>query len=565
MRVIRPLIKFMLPHWKLVTLGLLLAFLTMASNMGLLITAAYLLSWAALRPPILELMTLVAGVRFFGLSRAAFRYGERYVTHRATLTILERIRILLYNSLAGQSPGQLMNHHSGRLLSRIVGDVETLKDIYLRILIPPATAFLIFLVTVVFLSRFHWVLVLGFTLFYGLAALVTPLLIKGLTKRRKKVEKTREDLNMLLVDSLKGLTEITAFNQAQRQIHRLAGTGNSFTDLQRRLQARESLTGALTQLAANLALLTTLWLAVALTSAGKLPGIWIAALALGVLASFEAIQGPAQVIPDLKSYLQAGQKVIGLINTPSLAPRPTKMEPGIEGVPQDYSIKVTGLSFGYPGSSQLVLRDINFHLPSGGKLIIAGPSGGGKSTLVQILLGFWPYKEGSILIGGRELNTFTEAALWSAMGLVSRETYLFNATVKENLLLAKPSANEAELTEAAQKVHLMPHLKNMPQGWDTKVGEGGWKLSGGQRQLLSLARMFLKNPPILILDEATEGLDPVTEKQVLAAMEEVMTGRTTIMVTHRQIHVHDGSTLSIHLLPAGKHRLKLKINKWGQW
>lgn len=136
-------------------------------------------------------------------------------------------------------------------------------------------------------------------------------------------------------------------------------------------------------------------------------------------------------------------------------------------------------------------------------------------------------------IGDKELNSLPEETLWSTVGLVSRQTYLFNATIRENLLLAKPDASEAELLQAVEKVHLQPHLEALPEGLDTVIGEGGWKLSGGQRQLVALARIFLKNPSILVLDEATEGLDPITEGQVLAAIRQLMEGRTTIMITHR--------------------------------
>ena len=535
MRVLKRLVKLMLPYRYLMTLGLILSFLTVGSNMGLLITSAYLISWSALQPPILDLMVLVAGVRFFGISRAAFRYGERYVTHRATLSILGKMRVWIYHSLAAQSPGKLLSYHSGQLLSRLVNDVEALKEIYLRVLLPPLTALLIGLAAMVFLGRFHRSLVLAFVLFYARAAVGVPWLVRRLTGWKEKLERAREELNGLLVDSMKGLTEITAFNREKTLIDKATGRSNAFVRLQARMNARNALTGTLTQLLANLAMLVTLTLSIYLVSAGQLQGIWVAALTMGVLAAFEAVHGLSQFIPNLEESLAAGERVLSLVDDPQMLNRP-------DGDHQSWKtgeVTVRNLTFTYPTSHLPALKEIDFHLPAGGRLAIVGPSGAGKSTVAQLLLGFWDYHEGSIQLGGEELKRFSEDTLWSIIGMVSRQTYLFNATVRENLLLAKPGATEDELLEAAERVQLLPHLASLPQGWDTVIGEGGWKLSGGQRQLVALARTFLRNPAILVLDEATEGLDPITEKEVLAAIKQLMEGRTTIMITHRLTGLED--------------------------
>lgn len=530
MVVLKRLIKLMLPYWKPMIGGVILAFLTIGSNMGLLITAAYLLSWSALQPPVLHLMTLVAGVRFFGLSRGAFRYGERYVTHRAALSILGEIRSWIYNSLEALSPGQLLSYHSGQLLSRLVSDVEVLKEVYLRVLLPPLTALLVFVATTIFLGSFHWSLAIAFAIFYALAAIGIPWAIKHLVRGKEQLGLAREELNTILVDSLKGLTEIATYGMADDQKQKAAGKGSSFALLQGEVQVRNALAGSLSQLIGHLAMFSVLCISIILVTAGHLQGVWIAALALGVLASFEAIHGLTQVIPNLEDTLAAGERVLELVDMPSLVTRPLD---DTDTVLKDYSVLVKGLSFSYPGSSELILRDINFQVGPGGRMAVVGPSGAGKSTMAQLLLGFWNYNQGSILIAGKELNSYSEASLWSTVALVSRQTYLFNATIKENLLLAKPDASHEELMDAANKTQLLSHIKDFPDGFNTMVGEGGWKLSGGQRQLLALTRTFLQNPPVLVLDEATEGLDPITENQVLAAIQSLMADRTTIMITHR--------------------------------
>lgn len=537
MKTILRLAKLMLPYWNLIALGVILAFLTIASNMGLLIASAFLLSWSALKPAVMDLMKLIASVRFFGLSRSVFRYGERYITHQAALAILGKIRNWVYLALASLSPGQLQSYHSGQLLSRLVADVEKLQEIYLRVLLPPLVALLVFIATLIFLLQFHWSLAIVFTFLYFLAALGIPLLIKRFTKSKKDLTNAKEMLNIYLTDSIKGLTEITAFRRANDIIEKTAGQENKLTHWQNRLASRNALSGTLTQLFSHLAMFSTLFLSVYLVSKGELRGIWIAPLALGVLASFEAVQNLAHITPNLEDTVSAGKRVLEIVDTSPAIFRPPLEDNWPPLV--NYNLVVKNLAFTYPGSYQPALNEISFSLPYGNKIGIVGKSGSGKSTLAQLLLGFWHYEEGSITIGERELNSFPAEFLWSTLGIVSRQTYLFNATIRENILLAKPDATEAELLKAVASAQLLPHLDKLPQGIDTKIGEDGWKLSGGQRQLVALARIFLSNPPILILDEATEGLDPITEQEVLKAIKELMANRSTIMITHRTIGLEE--------------------------
>lgn len=537
MKTLLRLAKIMLPYWKPMAIGIFLAFLTIGSNMGLLIASTFLLSWSALKPAVMDLMKLIATVRFFGLSRSAFRYGERYMTHQAALAVLGDIRNWVYASLAALSPGQLQGFHSGQLLSRLVADVEQLQEIYIRVLLPPLTVLLVFIATIIFLGQFHWSLPVTFAVFYISAAVGIPFLVRQLTKSKKELANAKELLNTRLADSIKGLTDITTFNRALDTIEAAAGQDNNLTRWQNRLARRNALTGTLTQLTSHLAMGAVLLLAIMLASKGEIKGIWVASLSLGVLASFEAVHNLAKTIPNMEDSISTGERVLELIDTPPIITRPPLQEPWTP-LP-DYKLEIKNLSFTYPGSDQPILKEINLSLSPGGKIAIVGPSGAGKSALAQLLLGFWSYEKGSITIGGREINSFPEEVLWSTLGLVSRQTYLFNASIRENLLLAKPNAKEEELWAAAERVGLLPHLEKLPAGLDTVIGEGGWKLSGGQRQLVALTRMFLSNPPILVLDEATEGLDPITEREVLAAVKELMQHRSTIMITHRLIGLEE--------------------------
>lgn len=197
-------------------------------------------------------------------------------------------------------------------------------------------------------------------------------------------------------------------------------------------------------------------------------------------------------------------------------------------------------------------------------MALVGPSGAGKSTIVNLLLRFWDYREGVIYLGGHELKRYSPEDLRRLLGVVTQHTHLFNATIRENLLLARPGASEEELIAAARRARIHDFIQTLPRGYDTCVGEGGFKLSGGQRQRLAIARVLLKNAPILVLDEATAGLDPVTEREVMDAVYSLMQGRTTLVITHRlvglevmdEILVLDGG----RVVERGRHEDLLRHN-----
>ncbi|MCL5289727.1 MAG: thiol reductant ABC exporter subunit CydC [Bacillota bacterium] len=530
MKTFLRLLRLMAPHWEMALLAVLLGFCTIGSNVGLLAASAYLIAWAALHPPILDLMTVTASVRFFGISRAVFRYLERYFSHDVTFRLLSRIRVWFYQHLEPLAPAGLMKYRSGDLLSRIVADVETLKNFYLRILSPPLVALLILALVFTLLARFEMSLAYTLLFFFLLAGLAAPLGIKVLGSRLgQQTVEVRARLHAHLVDSIQGMTEIVAFGQEDRQQTLVNHVSKQLLGLQGKMSVISGLSSSLTGLSMNLAMWTVLVLAIPLVDSGQIKGIYLAMLALATLSSFEAVAPLPLTFPYLAESLAAARRLFEISDA-----RPEVQDAGsLIGKPDRYNLEVTGVSFRYDDESSWVLKDLDFNLPQGGRVAVVGPSGAGKSTLVNLLLRFWEYHQGSIRLGGRELKAYNQEEIRHLIGVVTQRTHLFNATVRENLLLAKPDATQEEMIRAAKGARIHAFIESLPQGYDTYIGEGGFKLSGGQRQRLSIARALLKNAPILILDEATAGLDAVTEKEIMEDIYNLMKGRTTLVITHR--------------------------------
>jgi thiol reductant ABC exporter CydC subunit len=511
-------------------LATLLGLATVGSGIGLMTTAAYLIAAAALGPSIAELQVAIVGVRFFGIARGVARYLERYVSHDVTFRLLARIRTWFYGRLEPLAPARLMAFRSGDLLARIVADVETLENFYLRVLAPPAVALLTALLVAALLGSFDLRLaavLLGFLLLAGGAL---PLAVRALGRVvGEKLVQVRADLNAQLVDGIQGVADLLAFGAGQRHLLHLQGTSQALGELQGRMARLGGFQGALTGLLMNLATITVVAVAIPLVRTGQLDGVYLALLAVAAISSFEAVLPLPQAFQYLDNSLAAARRLFEIVDAepvvvdaPHAAPPPARLDLVFQDVRAAYE----------PGGP-LALDGIDFCLPQGGRLAVVGPSGAGKSTLIRVLLRFWDYEAGHVLLGGRELRAYSQEDLRSRIAFVSQRTHLFNATVRENLLLARPGASEADVRRAAEQAGIHEFVARLPEGYDTWIGEQGLRLSGGERQRLAIARAILKDAPILLLDEPTANLDALTERQVLAELQALMAGRTTLMVTHR--------------------------------
>jgi thiol reductant ABC exporter CydC subunit len=524
------LFRFLAPFIGSASLAVLLGFATIASSVGLMATSAYIIAAAALQPSIAALQVAIVGVRFFGLARGVFRYLERYLSHQVTFHLLARLRVWFYEAIEPLAPARLHPYHSGDLLTRLAADIETLQHFYIRVIAPPLVAGLTALLLGAWLSAYDLRLALTGLLFLALVGLGLPLFMQRLSRGigRQSIA-ARAELNIALVDAIQGLADLLLAGREDDQQRRVARLSQELLTLQERLAWLTGLHNALAGLLINGSTLAILLLAVPLVSQGQLDGLYLDVLVLGVVASFEAVLPLPEAFHYLESSLAAGRRLFEMAEA-----RPAVDETGpVSPAPQDYSLAVTNLKFRYNDTEPFVLNGFSFHLPQGGRLALVGPSGAGKSTLINLLARFWDYQAGQIRLGGYDLRDYRPADARRLMSVVSQRTQLFNGTIRENLLVARPEAAQEQLIEAARQAQIHDFIQSLPHSYETWVGEQGLRLSGGERQRIAIARAILRDAPILILDEPTANLDALVEQELLLAIHTLMAGRTTLLATHR--------------------------------
>ncbi|GCF07201.1 thiol reductant ABC exporter subunit CydC [Dictyobacter arantiisoli] len=573
---LRRLISLALPIRNWMLLAALLGSLTVLSGIGLLTTSAYLISGAALHPSVAVLQVAIVGVRFFGISRGVFRYLERLVSHRATFRLLSRLRVWFYSALEPLIPARLLEQQdgqqrelrSGDILRRAVSDIDTLQNFYIRVLAPPLVAVIIGIVMWIFFGFFGAVFGLIFIAFYLISAVVIPWLSHLLGQRvNRETVSTQAELEAQLVDSVQGIADLVAFGQEERQEQQIQLLNKKMRRLQTTNSYVSGMQGTLTNLIMNLSAWTMLIVAIPYVMRGQLDGILLAVLVLGALASFESVLPLAGAFQQLGGSLEAARRLFEVVDAKPAVQNPSIPSP----TPANHTIEAQHLNFRYAPAESHVLQDINFTLPQGKCIAIVGPSGSGKSTLAHLLLRFWDYQEGQISLGEHPLHDYQQDDLYSLVSVVEQDTHLFNTTIRENLLIARKGATEEEMIAAAKQAQLHDFVQTLPAGYDTQVGEQGLRLSGGERQRVAIARAFLKDTPILILDEPTVNLDAITERAVLDAIKALRQSRTTFLVTHRLVEMDIADEILVlqagHIAERGTHTALLQKEGlyWRMW
>ncbi|MFD3927908.1 thiol reductant ABC exporter subunit CydD [Streptomyces sp. NPDC058614] len=512
-------------------LALLLGSLALGSAVGLMATSGWLISRASEQPPVMYLMVAVTATRAFGIGRAVFRYTERLVSHDAVLRMLADTRVAVYRRLERLAPAGLRTTRRGDLLSRLVADVDAVQDYWLRWLLPVGAAVLVSAGSVGFTA---WLLPeAGAVLAVGLlAAGVGVPLVTGAVARRaeRRLAPARGVLATRVADLLTGTAELTVAGALPARTAETRRADSVLTRIASRAATATALGDGLTALVSGLTVAAAALVGAQAVATGRLSGVAMAVVVLTPLAAFEAVLGLPLAVQHRQRVRKSAERVYEVLDAPDPVREP---EDPAQAPASAFPLVLKGLGARHTGQDRDALAGFDLTLEQGRRVAVVGSSGAGKTTLAQVLLRFLDAGTGSYTLGGVDACEMDGDAVRRLVGLCAQDAHLFDSSVRENLLLARKDATEAELRDALGRARLLDWADGLPDGLDTLIGEHGARLSGGQRQRLALARALLADFPVLVLDEPAEHLDLPTADALTADLVAATEGRTTLLITHR--------------------------------
>lgn len=551
MRVLLPFLKLFKRQWLMMAVGLLLSITTLMAGIGLLSLSGWFLSATAVAgltvatAQAFNYFTPAGGVRFLSIARTASRYGERLATHEATFKLLTELRSWTWRRLLPLTPADMQGLRHGDLLNRLVADIDTLDHLYLRLLTPMAASLLMIGALYLFLGWIDADLAVALCSVLLLIWLVLPVIFYYLGRQpgRAMVESKRQ-YRVQLLQYIEGNAELTLFGALPRFRSQLDAAELAIFSSQSRMNQVTALSQALLVLCHGAAVVMMLYLASFGVGQHTPPGPMLAMVVFMTLATIEMLMPITTAFQHLSACVQAAERVTAVVDKQSQV----QFNASATHEVTRGDIQVSNINFGYQ-AGKAVLNDLSMTIAAGEKVALLGQTGCGKSSLLSLLTREWQAQRGDICLDGRTISEYSEAALRASTTVISQRIYLFAGTLRDNLTLAQfdtgvrddmkrkqriaaREANDAKLIAVLAQVG----LGNLTQGdrpLDNWIGEGGRQLSGGEARRIGVARALLRDTPILLLDEPTEGLDKRTEREILATIFEFAKHKTVLMICHR--------------------------------
>ena len=476
----------------------------------------------------LSLKYIFACVLVFAVLRAVLRYAEQSCNHYIAFKLLALIRDKVFLALRKLCPAKLEGRDKGNLISVITSDIELLEVFYAHTISPAAIAFFYTAVMCLFIGSFHPALGILALLAYLAVGVAVPIIISKLSGRDGMEFRTGSgDLSGFVLDSLRGLSETIQYGRGRERLMQMKERTDALSETERRLKRTAGRNMAVTNTVILISDLCMLSASAMLYQKAEVDFVGVLVPVFALFSSF----GPAVALANLGSTLQntfaAGNRVLDILDeTPAVEEVAGRKKTVFEGA----AAKKVSFSYG----AESILDGVSLEIPKGKIVGIVGKSGSGKSTLLKLFMRFWDVGNGRVEISGRDIAGINTADLRDMESFMTQETHLFHDSIRSNLRIARLDATDAEIEAACRKASIHDFIMGLPQGYDTPVGELGDTLSGGERQRLGLARAFLHDAPLLLLDEPTSNLDSLNEAVILKSLWEGQEGKTALLVSHRQ-------------------------------
>ena len=540
---------------------------SVASSIGLLTVSAYLISSAALRPPLLDLTVAIVGVRFFGIARAVFRYLERLVSHDLSLDLLADLRSRIARAIHRLGPAGVASFRAGDLVGRTLDDVDEIQHVFVRVIAPPLIA-----IVVAVLTLFLAVLWLP----ASVPTILIPLVVAGVlvpwvTQRAgntsgRAVAGERGQLIGRTVETIEGAQAIVALGEEDRMLAAADEAAASMAAAERRTAWLHGFGDAIILALVGIALVGTLWVAAAAVEVGSLDGVMVAVLAMLAITPFEAVAPLPSAFERLGRSLGAADRLFEVIEAESPTSPPEHPVP----IPPNATLRVQGAVV-TATSGQRILGPIDLTVWPGARIGIVGETGAGKTTLAHVMCRFRDPNEGVVSLGGVDLRDVDPDGLRAVVGYEDDRAFLFRGSIAGNVRIGDRDASNDDVSAALARAGCGEWIDELPDGLDSDVGEGGEFVSGGQRRRLALARALLADFPILVLDEPISGLDPVTADAVMDDLLDAGRDRSLVLITHRPVGLDRMDEIVVmgdgKIQARGTHEELLKTNERyaGMW
>lgn len=557
-KYIRPFIK----QYKWFMLAtVFLGFLTFLTASMLTFTSGFLITRAAEAPyNILMLYVPIVLVRAFGIARPVVRYMERLVGHNTVLKILADMRVRLYDALEPQALFIRSRFQTGDLVGTLADDIEHLQDAYIRTIFPTIVALFLFVFSVTSLAIFDPFFALWIAVCLAVIIVVYPLLsLYFLKKRQIQVKEKRNRLYQMFTDAVLGISDWMISGNKERFIFQFMKESRETNKIEKKLADwNHARTFQLQVISGLILIFVGIWAGFEALEGEILPA-YIASFTLVTLPILEGLIPVSNAIEKIPAYQESLERLENI-----------DQYNGTQGVVGSFEIATNpviyfeNVDYTYGSNKEPALKNINLTIRPGEKVALLGKSGAGKSTLLQLLIGAMKPDNGTVKIGDLSASRYGEQ-IYEVISVLNQKPYLFATTVENNIRLGNQEATREEIEDVIRQVKLDQYIHSLPKGLDTQMEESGQRFSGGERQRIALARILLKNTPIVVLDEPTVGLDPLTERDLLDTIFKTLEGKTVILITHHlmgmekmdQIVFLDNGAISMH----GNHRSLLKENE----